>query len=431
MSMVRGLEGLCLNLTFLCLARLEPSHSLNLPFLVQRDCRSPKSQPALRSWRMGPASSPSSVRWTSLERMFSTAGTPEARGQLCHTGAPLSVSPGDLGSATAITVQWRTPSARALAPSLSGPSAQVTACFWEPFSPNPDSQHACLSSSGFWEWLKKRRAGLVCNREHLWGGRRWELWSSAHLLSALCLGVRQAQLGNGSFLGLPEESCFTHHIQSCRAHGGGAPDLLACVLLACEASAFLLACNCSERAMGLCSSGGQGWLLLASTGHGRKPPESQHTCPSRLLHWLLKWLSLFPVSGSSPTIHSSTFCGWFVLVVSWWLSSWVTPQLLSLTWFLQPLGSSLLDFFSPVTILFRTDAVLCPGLSLHLFFASCCQREKSVSQSVQSLSCVQLFETPRVVACQASLALLRTLIFPMLPALAHTFLASHILQLVS
>lgn len=46
-----GLEGLRLDLTFplLCLARLEPSHSLNLPFLAQRNRRSPKSQPALRS----------------------------------------------------------------------------------------------------------------------------------------------------------------------------------------------------------------------------------------------------------------------------------------------------------------------------------------------------------------------------------------------
>lgn len=46
-----GLEGLRLDLTFplLCLVRQKPSHSLNLPFLAQRNCRSPKSQPALRS----------------------------------------------------------------------------------------------------------------------------------------------------------------------------------------------------------------------------------------------------------------------------------------------------------------------------------------------------------------------------------------------
>ena len=403
MSMVRGLESLRLNLTFplLCLASLEPSHSLNFPFLAQRDRRSPKSQPALRSWRMGPASSLWPVRWTRLERMFSTAGIPKARGQLCHTGAPLSASPGDLGSAIAISVQSRTPSARAPAPSPSSPSAQVTASFWEPFFPSPDSQHACLPSLGFWEWLKKRRAGLVCNRERLWGGRRWEPGSSAHLLSALCLDVQQAQLGNSSFLGLPEESCFIHPIQCCRAPGGGAPDLLAC-----EASALLLACSCSERALGLCSSGGQGWLLLASTGHGRKPPQSQHTCPSRLLCWLLKRLSLLPVSGSSLIIHSSTPCGWFVPGASWWLSSWVTPQLLSLTCFPQPPGQ------------------LSPGLFLsshHPFQDWCCPLPRPLPAPLL------FFLLPKA----ESQALFRTLIFPVLPALTHTFLASHILHLVS
>lgn len=61
--------------------------------------------------------------------MLSRAGTPKARGQLRLTGGPLSACPGDLGSVTGIAVLPRTPSARAPAPSLSGPSAQVTASF--------------------------------------------------------------------------------------------------------------------------------------------------------------------------------------------------------------------------------------------------------------------------------------------------------------
>ena len=112
-----------------------------------------------------------------------------------------------------------------------------------------------------------------------------------------CLDLQQTQLGIGSFPGLPEGRCFPHPhsvLQSPARRGPRPPCLCPKRSLSPYPCLELL----REGNRAVCSSGGQGWPLLVSTGHDRKPLGPNTSVPllfsTDLLNSCLCSLSLVP-----------------------------------------------------------------------------------------------------------------------------------------
>nr|XP_035940620.1 SLAM family member 9-like [Halichoerus grypus] len=147
---------------------------------------------------------------------------PLGQGQLCPMGEPLSVSPGDSGSVTAIAAWPASRSARAPAPSPPGPSAQVTPSLcgpppWQPWSRSSASPPAALLVLGWW---KKTRAGSSA-AGGVSGGQEMRALGPSSQGRAVQLPTVSPRLGAwalGLLLGLPEGKCIPQPTRSCRAH---------------------------------------------------------------------------------------------------------------------------------------------------------------------------------------------------------------------
>lgn len=124
----------------------------------------------------------------------------------CTTSEPLSVCPGDPGSAAAAVALLGTPFARAW-PHPTRPLCSGTLFLRGPLPPGhplSGAQHPCWPSSGFQEWLKKRRTGLSAAGS-VSGWQQKGLWSqhtspplstfSLSVPDPLCLGLLQTRQG--------------------------------------------------------------------------------------------------------------------------------------------------------------------------------------------------------------------------------------------